>query len=217
MSLRHRVPWLLAAVLSSVAAMVSGAQSGVPFIVALAALLFALVIIATAVEVNRPHWRREQGYASADAARTATRRNVRLLALTYAWGACAMFGVYGLSGVRWRHGWQYGAALALVAGLLFLYVHMLGNSDSAQRKRGELLNVQKLTVLHGAGAMAGVGYLVLSGKLWSTKPDWAGSMIFLAGSLAVAALCLIAAVTQSKLASGSQAVTPAGSDPATGS
>lgn len=202
MTLQHRIPWLLAAIASSVAAMVSGAQSGVPFITVLAALLFALVIVATAVEVNRPLWQLEPGRISLDAAAVAARHNARLLALTYAWGAAAMFTVYRFSGLRWQHGWQYGAALTLVAALLFLFVGMIGSRDSPLRDRRVLLAVQKLTVLHGASAIAGVGFLVVSGKLWSTKPDWAGNLIFLAGSLAVAALCLIAAVTQSKLVRG---------------
>jgi hypothetical protein len=217
MSLQHRIPWLLAAVVSSVAAMVSGAQSGVPFIVALAALLYALVIIATAVEVNRPLWRLDKAKVCADTAAMAVRRNLRLLMLTYGWGAAAMFGVYGLSGVRWQHGWQYGSALALVALLFLLYVHLIGGNGSPLRTRRALVTVQKLTVLHGAGAMAGLGYLILSGKIWSTKADWAGTMIFLAGSLAVAALCVVAAITQSKLVAAGQWAEPTGSDAATGS
>jgi hypothetical protein len=198
------MPWLLAAVVSSVAAMVSGAQSGVPFIVVLAALLYALVIIATAVEVNRPLWRLDRAQISDETAPVALRRNLRLLALIYGWGAAAMFGVYGFSGVRWQHGWQYGSVLALIAFLFLLYVHIIDGNDGPLRTRRGLLTVQKLTVLHGAGAMAGLGYLLLSGKLWSTKADWPGSVIFLAGSFAVALLCLIAAITQSRLVAASE-------------
>jgi hypothetical protein len=217
MSLQHRMPWLLAAVVSSVAAMVSGAQSGVPLIVLLAALLYALVIIATAVEVNRPLWRLDKAEISEETAAVALRRNLRLLALVYGWGAAAMFGVYGFAGVRWQHGWQYGSVLALIAFLFLLYVHIIDGNDSGLRSRRALLRVQKLTVLHGAGAMAGLGYLLLSGKMWSTKADWPGSVIFLAGSLAVAALCLIAAITQSRLVAASEGLGAPKSDVPSGS
>ena len=218
MSLQHRIPWLIAALVSSVAGMVSGAQSGVPFIVVLAALLYALVVIATAVEINRPLWKLDRSEISSGTAPVAVRRNLRLLALVYGWGAAAMFGVYSFSGIRWQHGWQYGSALALIALLFLLYVHMIDGSDGPLRRPRQLPTVQKLTVLHGAGAVAGLGYLMLSGKLWSTKADWAGSVIFLAGSLAVAALCLIAAITQSRLVVASRTLEqPTGSDAATGS
>jgi hypothetical protein len=217
MSLQHRIPWLLAAVVTSVAAMVSGAQSGVPSIVVVAALLYALAIIATAVEVNRPLWRLDGVQVAPDAASVALRRNLRLLVLVYGWGAAAMFAVYGLSGIRWQHGWQYGSVLALIALLFLLYVHTTGGEDGPLRTRRALMIAQKLTVLHGAAAIAGLGYLIMTGKMASTKADWAGSVIFFAGSLAVAGLCLIAAITQSKIAGASESLGPAGSDTATGS
>jgi hypothetical protein len=217
MSLQYRIPWLLAAVVTSIAAMVSGVQSGVPSIVVAAALLYALAISATAIEVNRPLWRLDGVEVAPDAASVALRRNLRLLALIYGWGSAAMFGVYGLSGVRWQHGWQYGSVLALIALLFLLYVHTTGGDDGPLRTRRALMMSQALTVLHGAAAIAGLGYLLLSGKMASTKADWPGSVIFLAGSLAVAALCLVAAITQNKIAGASEALGPAGPDTATGS
>ncbi|HXF53701.1 MAG TPA: hypothetical protein VNK52_06210 [Hyphomicrobiaceae bacterium] len=187
-----------------------------PFIVLVAALLYSLAIIATAVEVNRPFWRLDCGNLSNDTGPVAIHRNMRLLALVYGWGAVAMFAVYGFSGVRWQHGWQYGSALALIAFFFLLYVHISDGDRRRLRTRRAMLRMQRLTLLHGACALAGLGYLVLSGKMWSTRADWPGSVIFLAGSLAVAALCLISAHTQSQIAARADGLGPQQSDAANG-
>ena len=53
-----------------------------------------------------------------------------LAALVYAWGATAMFAIYSLSGLYWRHWWEYGAGMSLIAGciLLTLILNAIGAS-----------------------------------------------------------------------------------------
>jgi hypothetical protein len=122
------------------------------------------------------------------------------MAITYAWGAIAMLSVYTLTGLRWYHAWQYGLAMALLAVLLFLYAIAIGREGSRLRQRVFLLGALQLTAVQGAGALARVLFLIGSGKLATPKTDWAANRIFLAGGLAIAALSVIAAITQGKLA-----------------
>ena len=79
---------------------------------------------------------------------------------------------------------------ALFAAGLALYALRV---ETAQ---GSSLPPFSLTVLHGAAVGGGLLYLVGAGKLATTRSDWAANDIFLAGGLAILALCVIAAITQ---------------------
>jgi hypothetical protein len=194
------MPWMFAALAASVAAMVAAASLGRPAVSGLAAGFFALGIVVVGWMVNRPLWRLDTTRCSAHAAPETARRNARLMAITYAWGAIAMLSVYTLTGLRWYHAWQYGLAMALLAVLLFLYAIAIGREGSRLRQRVFLLGALQLTAVQGAGALAGVLFLIGSGKLATPKTDWAANRIFLTGGLAIAALSVIAAITQGKLA-----------------
>ena len=192
-SLQTLVPWIVALLVASVAVMVFGAARGDQTVVAAAAAFFATAMIATAVRINAPAWQKSNEAASAADAPGLARRNTRLAALVYAWGGAAMLGVYSLAGLSWRHGWQYGLAMAIVAALLLLYVRHLG-----RQVRPEMPPLA-LTLLHGAAAAVGLGFLVGSGKLATTKGDWAANDVFLGGGVAIVLLCVVAGVTQSRL------------------
>ncbi|MGQ0673969.1 MAG: hypothetical protein ACT4N2_13985 [Hyphomicrobium sp.] len=112
--------------------------------------------------------------------------NVRLAAFVYAWGGAAMLAVYHFSGLHWRHGWQYGLAMILIAAGLLIY---------ARRRVGEADPVPlSLTLLHAAGAIGGLAFLIGTGKLATLKNDWAANTIFLNGGLAILAICLLSVV-----------------------
>jgi hypothetical protein len=164
-----------------------------------ASLGFALVVVAIAVAINRPLWRLPADRISDDAAPVAARRNARLMALTYAWGAAGMLAVYTLSPLRWYHYWQYAIGMALLAALLLAYGARIANPRSELRQPALQLAALRLTVIQGMLALGGAGFLVLSEKLASTKPDWAASNLFLAGALAVALISALAAFTQIRL------------------
>jgi hypothetical protein len=161
----------------------------------IAAALFIATVISVALRLNVSLWRAGSA-AQAHSATTgpaALRHTIGLAALAYAWGALALFAVYSLTDLAWRHGWQYGLAMTLFAAGLAAYVLRLSHRD--KRSVPPLI----LTLLHGAAATAGLAFLIGTGKLATTKADWAANVVFLWGGLAVVALCAIAAVTQTRI------------------
>jgi hypothetical protein len=199
MTLTVFMPWISAALIASVAAVLASAALGRPEISAIATGSFALAIVAVGWSVNRPFWRLGHTSAAEGATPVAARRNARLMALTYSWGAIAMLTAYTLTGLRWYHAWQYGLAMALLGGLLFLYAVAIGREGSRLRQRPFLVGALQLATVQGAAALGGVLFLIGSGKLGRPKADWAANHIFLAGGVAIVALSAIAAATQRKL------------------
>jgi hypothetical protein len=199
MPLFRLLPWLLTAIIASVAGEVSAIQAGHLLLSWASILMFVAALVATSIEVNRPWWTSEARNAP-DAATYAALHNTHLLSVAYTWGALAMYGVYRLSGLRWQHGWQYAAGMALIAGLLMLYVSLMERPASRLRRPAALAFAAQCGLLHAAAAIAGLVFLVLSGKLVSTKGDWAANQIFLGGCVAIVALTAIAAYTQYRLA-----------------
>lgn len=154
----------------SASAMTAAAAIDAKTLSGAAAAAAAIAIVAAALAPSR--W--------AASSFPAWRRDALLAASVYAWGAFAMLGVYGISGLWWRHGWQYGCAMALVAAGLYAYA----------RKPAAARYAFWLTAIHGLLAVSALAFLWVSGKLWTGKPDWAANQVFVAGSLAILALCL---------------------------
>ncbi len=193
MSLRPLLPWLLLAGALSIAAMVLGAGRGDKVNPALAAGLFAAAAIGAALWINAPFWGRAAA-AGSSGIKTALVCNVWIAAFVYAWGAIALFAVYSLSDLFWRHSWQYGLGAALFAVGVSLY------ANSLDRETSTALPPLYLTALHGAAAAGGLIYLVGTDKLDTHRGDWAANDVFLAGGIAIVVLCLIAAITQMRAA-----------------
>lgn len=191
--------WILAAVVASIAGMVTGISADLPRFSWIAAGLFAIALVATAIDVNAPFWRADAAALEPDASVNAAVRNTRLLVIGYIWGAVALFMIYRMTSLRWQHGLQYGAGMALLAWLCQLYAHFLVQPGSRLRTPRALAQATWLALVHGGAAFAGVLFLVLSGKVYSVKGDWAANQIFLAGGLAIVALSLVSAYTQLKL------------------
>lgn len=190
---------ILAAIVASVAGMVTGITQDLPRFSSLAAGMFSIALIATAVEMNAAFWR-TGGHARYEvAAVEAAIRNARLLALGYLWGALALFMVYRLTPLRWQHGLQYGAGMALIAWFIQFCVHFLAQPDSRLRTPSALTTAMWLSVLHGAAALGGLAFLLLSGKMNSIKDDWAANLVFLIGGLTIVALSLVSAYTHLRL------------------
>lgn len=191
--LRHLTPWLLLALALSVSTMVLGAGRLDKLVTGLGAAGLGAVVLVTALAINVPVWRIAAGDASRpERIRSAIEGNVWLAAFTYAWAASALFAAYSLSDLSWRHFWQYGAGAALVAMSLALY------AQSLHRLIVWRPPPLYLTGLHALAAGAGLVYLVGSGKLGTLKADWAANDIFLAGGLAIIAICVISAITQTR-------------------
>ena len=217
MPLTTLLPWIIAAIVASIAAMVTGIASDLPIFSGTAAALFAAALFATAVDVNRPWWGGAAlPPADDDALVVAAVRNARLLALGYFWGALALLAIYRLTSLRWQHGLQYGAGMALFGWLALLYVHFLVRPDSRLRSPRALAQATWLSLAHGGAALGGVLFLLMSGKINSIKDDWAANQIFLAGGVALVGLSLVSAYTQFRLSrrsAGSAAAQGASAEP----
>ncbi|HUS97973.1 MAG TPA: hypothetical protein VMX97_14695 [Hyphomicrobiaceae bacterium] len=190
---------LIVAGLVSLAAMTGGIARGFPTLVPLAALSFAGVAIYGAWHWNRAFTGLPAGRVTEHAAPIAGVRNAQLLALVYCWGGLAMLGCYYLTSLHWQHAWQYGAGMMLIGLAIYMYARALRQPGSVARSPRSMLAMERLTAAQGWGAIAGLTFMVVSGKLWSGKTDWAANAVFLAGGVAVAALSAFGVLTQRKL------------------
>lgn len=196
-SLRPLLPWLLLASALSTSLMVLGAGRGDRFLPSLSAGLLMAFVVGTGLGINAPLWSRVAGAAARQdgfaAVKEALRCNVWLASVVYAWGASTLFAIYSLSDLVWRHAFQYGLGAAVFAGCLAIYGQRLGRSQSAHAP--PLI----LTILHGVAATGGLVYLVGGGKLETPKGDWAANEVFLWGGLAIVVLCILSAMTQTRI------------------
>jgi len=195
-SLRPLLPWLLLASALSITMMVLGAGRGDQFLPSIAAGLLVALVAGTGLGINAPLWSKTTGVAArndgASSIREALRCNVWLAALVYAWGASALFAVYSLSDLAWRHSFQYGTGAAVFAAGLGIYGLRLGS------KNNNSMPPLILTIIHGLAAFGGLIYLLGTDKLETAKGDWAANEVFLWGGFAIVALCLMSTVTQTR-------------------
>ncbi len=197
MSLQRVMPWLVALLLLSAATMWWAAEQNARMISAVAAFGFVATVIVIAQVVNGAALHRPGGETRPQF--HMLRRNTRLIALIYAWGAAALMAVYVLGELKWRHGWQYGAAMALAAGALLMLVDRLGRPGNVFDTPRMFASIVPLSLIHALAAAGGLVYLVGSGKLATPKADWAANHVFLAGGLGILAIALIAARTHHHL------------------
>jgi hypothetical protein len=198
MPLRPLLPAILLALVMSivVGVLAAGRNSGITL--ALAVGLFALQMLFAAARVNAPYWR-SNGEQPEEDAIVCVWRNAVLAAFVYAWGATALLATYSLSGLTWRHWWQYGAVMALVAAAIFLYAHLLATGRGTLRTPRALGVLMGLTAMQGTAVSAVLVYLLFWGKLITPRGDWAANHIFAAGCITLALLSLISIQTYRKL------------------
>ncbi len=189
MSLTPLVPFLAVGLILSVTGMVHGAGRGDAQFTALCAISFISIVVAAALLINANAWRKSNASEKAAATASAVRRNARLAGLVYTWGAAAMFAVYSLSDLSWRHSWQYGLGMAIIGIGIFIFVYRLGNAQPSR------LPSLSLTILHGVAAIGGLTYLIGAGKLQTVKSDWAANEVFLWGGIGIVVLCVLSLIT----------------------
>lgn len=197
--LKLLLPAILVALVVSVLVMLLAAARDERMVFALAAALFAAQMIFAILRINWPLLREIPAQSEEDMAAASVLRNSVLAGLVYAWGAVAMLAVYSISGLVWRHGWQYGAAMALIAAGLFIYTHWLSAAGSGLRAPRALAAVSGLGALQGVGMIAALAFLLLSGKLATPKSDWAANVIFFTGCVTLALLSLISVLSYRKI------------------
>lgn len=162
----------------------------------IAAAVACLTLIFAAVAL---HGRHNASVDGKDQQHIAASDSARLMGIVYGWGGLAMLSVYLLSGLSWRHGWQYGSGMLLIAAGLFLLARALGD----QHSRMSTPRLRDLTALvagvQAVAATMALAILVYSGKLATPKGDWAANHIFMAGGLAIIVVSALAVVTHRRL------------------
>lgn len=179
----------------SIIVMLMAAGNGSTLSFAIAGIAFAATAGLAAVRLQPS----SQAPSNADMARLAIERSSVLVAIVYAWGALALFVVYPLSGLTWRHSWQYGLGMLLTAVGLAIYVAMARRPDSALASARALDGAAAAAALHCVGVAAAIAYIISSGKLDSPKGDWAAHWIFIAGGVAVLVIGSLEVLTHLRL------------------
>lgn len=203
---RHlRLAMAVAGVVSALGMML-GSRATSPWAVTGGAALFACVAVLVAGITLRQslRWAGIASSAPLMPVYVGLLQSSRLAAISYAWGAIAMQGVYltPFTGLRWQHGWQYAAAMALLAAATFAFGHTLsqplpGEGTVAFQKQSRWA----LPLAIGQTAVAGGGLvaLIVSQKLWSQRADWAANRVFAALAIAIAAVMLGSIIAQLRL------------------
>jgi len=189
---------LVAFVASIPAAVAAAGQNSAPMM-GLTVGFFAVVVVIALLGINLPLQRN----AAADldtAGRTWGWSNSLLATLVYGWGAAAMFAVYGLSALSWRHWWQYGAGMALLAALAYCVARYLLGNNRTQPSRNALRTLTAMTLLQAAFVAVALVYLTGSGALDTAKDDRAANHIFLAGGIALGLISVVSLLTYRRLA-----------------
>lgn len=199
--MRALLPAILLALVMSivVAVLATGRESGPTL--ALAVGLFVLQMLFAIGRTNAPFWGEAPSEDQDPATVTCVWRNTVLAALIYAWGATAMLAIYSMSNLVWRHWWQYGAGMGLIALAVLAYAFLLSGRGPLRAPKA-LDAMMGLTAAQGLATAVAFGYLVTSGKLLTPRGDWAANYIFAAGSFALAFLSLAAILTYRKLRRG---------------
>jgi hypothetical protein len=199
MPLRPLLPAILLALVMSVivGVLAAGRNSGITL--ALAVALFALQMLFALVRTNSPYWRPEVEPQEEGIVAICARRHTILAALVYTWGAAAILAIYSMSGLTWRHWWQYGLGMAAIAAAVFLYAHLLTSGRGPYRTPKALSILMGLTALQGLAVSVALVYLVFWGKLITPRGDWAANYIFAAGSITLAVLSGVSLVTYRSL------------------
>lgn len=120
----------------------------------------------------------------------------RLTALTLLWAGVALLLAYPIIGLRWQHGWQYGAGALLLSTGFALYANRLFTAGDPATLPAAIEVSRKLSIGFAAAIAAGAVWLIASGKLDTIKNDWLANSIFLAAGasvLTLAVLCVIRA------------------------
>lgn len=201
MTVRTTIRWLIALVIASVIALVLAARANWAAGILLVPGLFVAGATLAAVLTNRPYWRKPQQQASPEAAVIATRRNARVMALTYAWGALSLQALYTppLTGYLWLPGWPAAMVLACVAlGTSLLGYFLVGRSDPARKARQQR-RIGWWLVVQGVLAGAVVVGMAAAAPDDSRHAAWGGVHLILFCALAIEFQSVFALRTQTHL------------------
>lgn len=194
------MPVILLALVVSIMVAVLAAGRGSGWTLALAVALFAVQMLFVALRLNAPFWGSSPPATEGPATVACAQNNAVLAALVYAWGAIAMLAIYSLTPLWWRHWWQYGGAMLLIAGAIFLYAAAMAGGRAPYRSPRALEVLMGLTAAQGVAVVVAIFWLVLSGKISTPRDDWAANEIFMGGAAMLAMLSAVSILTYRKLA-----------------
>lgn len=193
MTLRPLLPAILLALVMSIVVGVLATGRGSGPTLAVAVGLFVVQMLFAIGRVNAPFWKpATETETQSERIFSCAWRNTVLGGLIYAWGATAMLAIYSMSSLTWRHWWQYGAGMAIVAAAILLYAYFLAAERSPLRAPGALKNLMALTAVQGFATAGALVYIFTSGKLQTRRDDWVANYIFVAGCFMLALLSLVA-------------------------
>jgi hypothetical protein len=191
--------------LASATVAIAAASIGRIHAVTIAAAVFSGIAIAVAVAAcwQTFNWPRT-ARAPLMPAFVGLLQSSSFAAICYAWGAVTMQGLYltPVTGLKWQHGWQYALAMALLAAASIAYARSLSGLIRSAHPTGMERQFRWATPLAAAQAIvAGVGLVALwlSGKLFSTRADWAANRVFAALAVAILAVSLASILAQRRL------------------
>lgn len=187
----------LAAAVVSLGVMLWAVASNAPGPLWAAAAVYALVAIAASVGLNAAyHGGRHRGPTAAVEAVASTSR---ITVLTYAWGGTALLLMYPVAGFWWRHNWQYGGAMLLIAVCLAAYLTLLGNTQSSLRSQSAISRAVALAWVQGIGGITALAWLIGTDKLKTLKNDWAANPVFVCGAAVLTVVSALVIVTHRRL------------------
>jgi len=196
MSPRPPLSWLIATLTMALFALYMAASTSRKLEAAIAAAVFAIILIAAAIRTNAPLWTTAKpGVTQRDALWQTT----RLIMLAYLWCGLAFYAVYLGTKLHWQHGWEYGSAMLLIALAHAFYLRRLSNPGDAVSTPSAIERAVRLASYQGFAIAFGLIWLIQSGKLSSLKGDWAANQLFLAGGFAVMCLSVIVIKTNAAL------------------
>lgn len=197
---------VMTAGVASAIAMIWSAAVGRLEVVTGGAAVFAAVAVLAAVWTGLQAWNWSGASSRAPLmpAYVALLQTTRLATIAYAWGAVTMQGLYltPLTGLRWQHGWQYAAAMALLAVASALFSRSMKQPLPGENPSGWDRHFQwamPLASAQGVVAAGGAAALLVTGKLASVRADWAANRVFLALAVAILALSLASLLVQRRL------------------
>lgn len=164
-----------------------------------AGLLFAAIVIAISAYINARYRRVQESDETQSTMRSASSDNAKMIGLVYLWGGLATLCVYYLTDLYWYHAWQYGGGMIIIAVCLFVFSRLVTKETSWFSSMRALNASAILSALQAVGALAGLIFLMSSGKLFASKSDWIANSVFLAGGLAILALSILAVHTHRAL------------------
>lgn len=192
--------WLTVAAVLSAGVIVVAARTADARLAAASAVGFVLAAVIAVVATARSWLHSVANDANDRQATKPPRDSAILAAIAYAWGAVAMQGAYltPLTGQKWQHGWQYALAMALLAAISLAFARAVDHAskdDNAPAVSGLAKLAGLLAVAQALIAGGGFATLALTGKLWSTRADWAANCVFagLAAAIVVISVAYVVA------------------------